>query len=53
MVGIRSTMLVTGLCVALAAGAACAEDSPFAGKCAALRRAGAQGCGGGGGGHGR
>jgi len=36
MIGICSTMLVTGLCVALAAGAACAEDSPFVGKCAAL-----------------
>jgi hypothetical protein len=32
MIGIRSVMLVMGLCAALAAGAACAEDSPFVGR---------------------
>jgi hypothetical protein len=32
MIGIRSTTLVMGLCAALAAGAAWAEDSPFVGK---------------------
>ena len=40
MIGICGTMLVTGLCVALATGAARAEDSPFVEN-------------GGGGGHGR
>lgn len=32
MIGIRSTMLVMGLCAALAASAASAEESPFVGR---------------------
>jgi len=32
MIGIRSVTFVMGICAALAAGAACAEDSPFVGR---------------------